>query len=338
MTLSSNSMPSLFALKPTLMPRSMASRVILSPIAAEPTRQIPTGIAANVSLSTLTSFQVGGPAEWFASPRSLVDLHESLDWARSAGIRVTVLGAGSNLLVSDRGLSGLVIGSKNLRDVKFDLERGQVTVGAGVMLPALAKQIAKLGWRGFEWAVGIPGTVGGAVVMNAGAHGGSIADSFVEAQVITPEGYLKTLVSADLGYAYRTSNLQNAGQNGGKFVSQATFQLQPGFDPQQVWADTLRHRDQRLSTQPYDLPSCGSVFRNPDPQKAAWLIDQAGLKGHQIGGAKVAQRHANFILNCGEASANDIFRLIRYVQQRVEQQWSLRLEPEVRILGDFQIA
>jgi UDP-N-acetylmuramate dehydrogenase len=335
MTLSSNSMPSLFALTPTLMSRSMAiPRTTL--IAPPPARSAtpPAGIAANVSLSTLTSFQVGGPAEWFVSPRGLIDLQASLDWARSAGIRVTMLGAGSNLLISDRGLPGLVVGSKNLREVRFDLERGQVTVGAGVMLPALAKQIAKLGWRGFEWAVGIPGTVGGAVVMNAGAHGGSIADSFVEAQVLTPEGQLKTLHSNDLGYAYRTSNLQS----GGKFVSQATFQLQPGFDPKQVWADTLQHRDQRLSTQPYDLPSCGSVFRNPDPQKAAWLIDQAGLKGHQIGGAKVAQRHANFILNCGEASANDIFRLIRYVQQRVEQQWSLRLEPEVRILGDFQAA
>ncbi|NEQ24058.1 MAG: UDP-N-acetylenolpyruvoylglucosamine reductase, partial [Microcoleus sp. SIO2G3] len=120
-----------------------------------------------------------------------------------------------------------------------------------------------------------------------------------------------------------------------QLVTQATFQLQPGADPQQVLAETTAHLDQRRATQPYHLPSCGSVFRNPGVHTAGWFVEQTGLKGYQIGGAQVAQRHANFILNCGDATATDIFQLIRYVQAKVEERWSVRLEPEVKMLGEF---
>jgi UDP-N-acetylmuramate dehydrogenase len=289
-------------------------------------------IKAGVPLATLTSFRVGGPAEWYVAPRTLDELQASFAWAKAEGLLITLLGAGSNLLISDRGLPGLVIGTRRLRHTRFDLTTGQVTVGAGEPLPRLAWHAAEQGCRGLEWAVGIPGTVGGAVVMNAGAHGGCIAESLVNAHVLLPNGSVKILTAEEMGYAYRTSILQGKDW----LVTQATFQLKPGFSPDQVTADTASHLDQRRTTQPYHMPSCGSVFRNPGEYKAGWLIEQTGLKGYQIGGAQVAQRHANFILNCGSATASDIFQLIRHVQREVQERWRLRLEPEVKILGEFQ--
>lgn len=291
-------------------------------------------LKANVPLASLTSFRVGGPADWYIAPRCLDELLASLEWARSQHLPVTMLGAGSNLLISDSGLSGLVISTRHLRHLDFDDSAGQVTVGAGEPLPRLAWKIADRGWQGFEWAVGIPGTVGGAVVMNAGAHGDCIADILVNVQVLLPDGSTQILTPDQLSYTYRTSALQGSG----KLVTHATFQLRPGANPEEVVAMTDAHKQQRQRTQPYHLPSCGSVFRNPDAYKAGWLIEQSGLKGHQIGGAQVAERHANFILNCGGATATDIFQLIRYVQYRVQHEWELLLEPEVKILGEFQTA
>lgn len=291
-------------------------------------------IKPQVPLATLTSFRVGGPAELYVAPRSLEELQACFEWAKSQGVPVTVLGAGSNLLISDRGLPGLVIGTRRLRHSSFDAEAGLVTVGAGEPLPRLAWQVASLGCEGLEWSVGIPGTVGGAVVMNAGAHGGCTADLLVSADVLLPDGTIRTLTRRDLQYRYRTSSLQ--GKNW--LVTQATFQLLPGANPAIVTATTTQHLNQRRTSQPYHLPSCGSVFRNPTDYKAGWLIEQAGLKGYQIGGAQIAERHANFILNCGGATASDIYQLIHHAQQMVEQRWSLWLEPEVKILGDFQLA
>jgi UDP-N-acetylmuramate dehydrogenase len=242
------------------------------------------------------------------------------------------LGAGSNLLISDRGLPGLVICTRHLRRTQFDEETGTVTAGAGEPIARLAWQAAERGWEGLEWAVGIPGTVGGAVVMNAGAHKSCTADILVNVQTLSPTGVMEALTPEELGFQYRTSSLQG----GDRLVVEATFQLKPGADPVQVRAATSQHLEQRRRSQPYHLPSCGSVFRNPDTRPAAWLIEQLGLKGYTIGRAQVAERHANFILNCGGAQASDIFQIIRHIQQQVEQHWSLWLEPEVKILGEFQ--
>jgi UDP-N-acetylmuramate dehydrogenase len=288
-------------------------------------------ILPSVSLAELTSFRVGGPAEWFATPRTVAELQSCVQWAKAQDLPVMGLGGGSNLLISDRGLPGLTLLTKHLRYLKFEPETGLMTAGAGRLLPQIAGQAAKRGLAGFEWAVGIPGTIGGAVVMNAGAHGGCTADSLVSAQVLEPDGRISQLSWADLNYGYRSSVLQGRQ----RLVLQATFQLQPGVDPEVVKALTQQHLHHRLDTQPYHLPSCGSVFRNPSPQSAGWLIENTGLKGYQIGQAQVAARHANFILNCGGATANDIFRLIRYVQSRVSDRWSVQLKPEVKILGDF---
>lgn len=287
-----------------------------------------------VSLASYTSYRVGGPAEWYVAPRDVTALEASIRYAKAQDLAVTILGAGSNLLISDCGIPGLVIGTKHLRHRSFDHETGRVTVAAGESIPSLASEVAEFGWQGLEWAVGIPGTVGGAVVMNAGAHNGCIADILVSAEVLLPDGTLQTLTPEEMGYTYRTSKLQGSD----RIVTQATFQLTPGADPATVVAATKKHKEHRLTTQPYDKPSCGSVFRNPKPYAAGWLIEQAGLKGYQIGNAQVAPRHANFIINCGGASAGDIFNLIRHIQHQVQEHWSISLEPEVKMIGEFQLA
>lgn len=295
------------------------------------TRPIRDILEPQVSLAEYTSYKVGGPAEWFVSPRTLPELQESFAWAHAEGLPVTLLGAGSNLLISDQGLPGLVVYTKYLRSLQFDNASGLLTAGAGRYLPRLAHQAAKLGFAGLEWSVGIPGTVGGAVVMNAGAHGGCMEDVLVSAQVLEPDGSLADLSMAELAYSYRTSVLQGKS----RLVVQATLQLQPGVEPELVKQTTHNHLNNRLATQPYHLPSCGSVFRNPGPRTAGWLIENTGLKGFQIGQAQVAQRHANFILNCGGAKASDILRLIRHVQGQVAERWGFDLKPEVKVLGDF---
>ncbi|MBD2778522.1 UDP-N-acetylmuramate dehydrogenase [Iningainema tapete] len=291
-------------------------------------------IKSQVSLAGYTSYRVGGPAELCVAPRNLADLQASIKYASINKIPVTILGAGSNLLVSDRGISGLVIVTRHLRHTYFDPETGRLTVAAGEPVPGLAWAAADRGWQGLEWSVGIPGTVGGMVVMNAGAHNSCIADILVSAQILSPDGTLETVSKEQLGYSYRTSLLQG----GSRIVTSATFQLQPGADPAQIIASTKQHKQHRLNTQPYHLPSCGSVFRNPKPYAAGWLIEQTGLKGFQIGKAQVAQRHANFIVNCGGASAGDIFNLIHHIQNKVQDRWSVLLEPEVKMLGEFQAA
>ncbi|MBD0387069.1 MAG: UDP-N-acetylmuramate dehydrogenase [Nostoc sp. C3-bin3] len=289
-------------------------------------------IKPQACLSAFTSYRVGGAADLYVAPRNLEALQASLKYAKERDLKVTTLGAGSNLLVSDRGISGLVIATRHLRFSNFDPQTGQLTVAAGESIPSLAWAAAELGWQGLEWAVGIPGTAGGAVVMNAGAHNSCIADMLVSAEVLSPDGTLETLTPEQLGYSYRTSLLQG----GDRIVTQATLQLAPGADPAKVVAITKEHKKHRLSTQPYNFPSCGSVFRNPKPYSAGWLIEQTGLKGYQIGGAQVALLHANFIVNRGGAKASDIFCLIRHIQHQVQERWSINLEPEVKMLGEFQ--
>src|SRR4028118_742282 len=216
-------------------------------------------LRAGAALASLTSFRVGGPAEWYVAPRRLEDLQASFEWAESQGLPLTLLGAGSNLLVSDRGLLGLVICTRHLRQTQFDPETGRVTAGAGEPIARLAWQAAERGWQGLEWAVGIPGTVGGAVVMNAGAHSYCTADILVNTQVILPNGTIEQLAPQGLGYSYRAAILQGSPS----LVTEATFQLRPGADPAEVMATTEKDLEQRRTTQPYNLPSCGSVFRNP---------------------------------------------------------------------------
>lgn len=314
-----------------LFPSSLNRRPLGSDPDPIPAKRMTYTIQRGVSLARFTSFRVGGVAEFFASPRNLEELQGSLAWADQQSVPVTLIGAGSNLLISDRGLEGLVICTRRLRHVQLDAESGIITANAGESLARLAWQAAERGWSGLEWAVGIPGTVGGAVVMNAGAHKSCAANILLDTHILNYQGQSRILKVHDLDFDYRTSMLQNSDL----LVTQASFQLELGHLPQDVIATTRAHLKQRHQTQPYHLPSCGSVFRNPAEKAAGWLIEQTGLKGYQIGGAQVAQQHANFILNVGYAKAADIFRLIQHIQEQVENRWSLILRPEVKFIGEF---
>jgi UDP-N-acetylmuramate dehydrogenase len=290
-------------------------------------------VRSSVPLAGLTTWKVGGKAEWYLEPRSTEELQAGVQWAASEGIPVTVIGAGSNLLISDRGLPGLVICTRHLRHRKteFDNDLHQVSVDAGKMVASIAWQAARRGWSGLEWAAGIPGTVGGAVVMNAGAHGHSTEENLVSAEVLHPDGSISSLQNADLNYSYRTSNLQG----GNKIVLSAKLQLLSTGDAETIKASTYRDLEKRHTSQPYDRPSCGSVFRNPEPFYSAKLIEELGLKGYRIGDAEISTLHANFIINRGNAKASEVRELIYYVQQQVLNRYAIELEPEVKMLGEF---
>ena len=290
-------------------------------------------IRSNVSLKGLTTWKVGGAAQWYLEPHTIAETQSGLAWARLNDLPITIIGAGSNLLISDRGLVGLVICTRHLRHVatQFDNETRSIVADAGKMVASLAWQAARRGWGGMEWAAGIPGTLGGAVVMNAGAHGHSTQEILVSADVLNLDGSIETLTALNLGYSYRTSNLQSSSQ----IVVSAKFKLQAASDPEEIKARTYRDLEKRHSKQPYDRPSCGSVFRNPTPEYAAALIESVGLKGYKIGDAEVSTLHANFIINSKDATASDIRELIYYVQSQVKARYSIELEPEVKMLGEF---
>ncbi len=289
-------------------------------------------LIAQAPLAKLTTFRLGGQAQWLALPKTLEQLKEALAWGKENSLVVTMLGAGSNLLISDAGLPGLVVCTRALRHSEFDSTTGRVVAAAGEPWSSLAWKAARYGLSGFEWTIGIPGTVGGAVVMNAGAHGGEIADILVEADVVSPDGQLDTLRPEALAYRYRTSNLQGSD----RIVTTATFQLSPGHSPAVVKAATAADLKQRRTTQPYHLPNCGSVFRNPAGYSAGKLIQDADLKGYQIGSAQISTCHANFIVNLGGATASDVLALIRHAQSVIYERNGVQLETEVKLIGDFK--
>ena len=291
----------------------------------------PPGLRRSVALSQFTTWKVGGPAEWFAEPASREELIALAAWAVEHDLPYRCIGAGSNLLIADAGLPGLTLCNRRLQGSRLNAATGEVEAEAGEPVPTLARKAARAGLVGLEWAVGIPGTVGGAVVMNAGAQGGCLAEAFVAAEVLDPArpALPFELDGEALAFAYRHSRLQEEPL----LVLAARFRLEPGHDPAAVTARTSTNLHSRTSTQPYQQPSCGSVFRNPEPEKAGQLIEALGLKGLSIGGAQVSPIHANFIVNTGTASAADIDALIQLVQERVLRQHGIHLHPEVKRLG-----
>jgi len=291
----------------------------------------PPELRQGVSLQEFTTWRVGGPAEWFAEPADGAQLIALARWARERQLPLRVIGAGSNLLIADQGLAGLTVCIRRLQGSRVDGESGVVEAEAGEPIPTLARKVARAGLHGLEWAVGIPGTVGGAAVMNAGAQGGCTAEWLDSVLVLDPSGSGESLRlrATDLDFDYRHSRLQQEPL----LVLSARFQLEPGHDPAAVSARTSANLHSRTSTQPYQQPSCGSVFRNPEPEKAGRLVESLGLKGTRIGGAEVSPLHANFIVNTGGATAADIDALIKLVRQRVWQSTGIDLHPEVKRLG-----
>jgi UDP-N-acetylmuramate dehydrogenase len=292
-------------------------------------------LRSNIPLADFTTWRVGGPAQWLLEPASVDETVEALQWAQQEHLPCRVIGAGSNLLIHDDGLQGLTLSLRKLQGATLNADNGVVEALAGEPIPTLARRAARAGLNGLTWSVGIPGTVGGAAVMNAGAQGGCTAD-WLESVRVAPlvGGESFELNRDELDFDYRHSRLQDEEL----VVLSARFRLDPGHDPEEITRITSGNLSHRTSTQPYTQPSCGSVFRNPEPLKAGRLIEGLGLKGSRVGGAEVSTLHANFIVNTGAATAANIDELIQRVQQQVEAAHAVPLHPEVKRLGFTEAA
>ena len=291
---------------------------------------LPTGCAReNVVLAPYTTMRTGGPAALFAEPRNAQQLARVHQWAQEKGLPLLILGNGSNLLIADSGFDGLVIHlGRALSEVS--VFANTLTAQAGASLAAAARAAAQASLTGLEFAAGIPGSIGGAVCMNAGAYGGEIAQVIVSARVLTPEG-VRTVSKEELSLGYRSSAVM---QNGW-VVLEATFELAPG-SPDEIKATMADLAARRREKQPLQYPSCGSFFKRPVGYYAGALIEQAGLKGYRVGDAQVSEMHAGFVINRGHATSSEIYRLMQDVQRRVQAQFGVALEPEVRLIGHFE--
>lgn len=295
-------------------------------MAAEKTPPVTGDLRRDEPMSTHTSWRVGGPAEYFFKPADIEDLGMFLR-ELDAEVPVFWFGAGSNLLVRDGGLPGVVISVAGILKHIERTGKHQVTAGAGIPCTRLARQCIRWGLGPSEFFAGIPGTLGGALAMNAGAHGGETWERVSSVKTIDRQGEIHERLPVQYEISYR-SVLGPANE----WFLEAILE----FDPEAVASmDTLNEMlDRRKATQPLGLPSCGSVFRNPPGDYAARLIEAAGLKGHRIGGAEVSEKHANFIINRDGASAADVERLITHVQRTVADQHGVELVHEVRIIGN----
>lgn len=280
-------------------------------------------------LSEHTTFEIGGPADLYVMPEDIDELREVVDLCREMDLPFFVLGRGSDLLVSDEGYRGVIVGlADGLTGVDIDEDEDEMTCEAGVTLKEAAEMACELGLTGLEFACGIPGTVGGACFMNAGAYDGSIADVLESVRVITPEGDIKQLENSELNLGYRKSRICDEGL----IVVSAVFKLHHG-DPEEIRATMDDLTARREEKQPLDKPSAGSTFKRPEGHYAGKLISEAGLQGYQVGGAAVSTKHAGFVVNLGGATAADVHAVIEHVQDEVERQFGVHLEPEVRFLG-----
>ena len=278
-------------------------------------------------MSRHTTLKLGGPADFLVFPRSADEIRALFAEAGAYNLPVTVIGHGSNLLVLDGGIRGLVISvSRNMRGIRRD---GNCLIAqAGTMFGSVAAEAAEGGLAGLEFASGIPGTVGGAVTMNAGAYGGETAGVVTRVNGITPDGKPVTLSNEEMQFGYRTSVVGRLNF----VITEAVFTLSPG-DPGEIRARMAELNAKRAEKQPLDQPSAGSTFKRPEGYFAAALIDQCGLKGYAVGGAQVSLKHAGFLVNNG-GSSRDFLELINKVQQIVEERVGVKLEPEIRILGE----
>ncbi len=278
-------------------------------------------------MSRHTTLRLGGPADYLVFPRSQEEITALFAEAGAYHLPVTVIGRGSNLLVLDGGIRGLVISvSQNMKAIRR--EGATLIAQAGATLSAVASAAADAGLSGLEFASGIPGTVGGGVTMNAGAYGGEMAQVITRVNGVFPGGEFTSLSREDLHFGYRTSAVSERNL----VVTEAVFELSPG-DPDEIRQQMAELNARRAEKQPLDQPSAGSTFKRPEGYYAAALIDQCGLKGYSIGGARVSMKHAGFLVNTGESS-RDFLELMQKVQQIVEERAGVRLEPEIRVIGE----
>ena len=273
-----------------------------------------------------TSFRIGGPAEVMAFPKSEGELSVILKVSKKLDINSVILGAGTNVLAPDEGIAGLVICLKDCMNGMEALDGGRIRVMSGVTMSRAAVFACKLGLSGMEFAHGIPGTVGGGVYMNAGAYGGEISQICESVTVMDQWGSVKTLSREEMKFSYRHSALEETGD----IVVNAVFRLTQDT-PERIKARMKELLSKRSASQPLDFPSAGSAFKRPVGGYAAALIDQAGLKGFQVGGAAISSKHAGFAVNLGGATAADVKKLLKQVSDRVYEVSGIRLEPEIRI-------
>ncbi|MCR8641915.1 UDP-N-acetylmuramate dehydrogenase [Paenibacillus sp. N1-5-1-14] len=279
-------------------------------------------------LAPYTTWKIGGPADVFLIPENKEKLVETLRILHQHQVPWMVIGKGSNMLVSDKGVRGVVIKLGKMLDT-LHFEDTLVYAGGAYSLIKLSVMTGKEGLTGLEFAGGIPGSVGGAVYMNAGAHSSDVSRILKQAEVLMSTGEVKILQGSDLEFAYRHSRLQR--EPG--IVLEAVFQLEPG-DRKEIAAALAANKDRRLRTQPLSAACAGSVFRNPVGTFAAKLIEEAGLKGLRVGGAEVSSLHANFIVNTGDATAEDVLTLIARIQDMILTQKGIKLVPEVLMVGE----
>lgn len=286
-------------------------------------------VLRNEPMSRHTTFRIGGPAEVFLMPESYEQIRSALALCREEGLPYFVLGNGSNLLVSDSGYRGVIIQmDRNMGDI--ELKGTEIRACAGALLSSVAAAARKASLTGFEFAGGIPGTLGGAVVMNAGAYGGEMKDVLREVTVMTKEGDIRVIPSDRLELGYRTSIIKKAGY----LVLEAVISLEKG-DPQAIQEKTKELASKRTEKQPLDYPSAGSTFKRPEGYFAGKLIMDSGLRGFRVGGAQVSEKHCGFVINTGGATAKDVKELMDHVIRTVKEKYNITLEPEVKFLGEF---
>jgi UDP-N-acetylmuramate dehydrogenase len=285
-------------------------------------------VKRNEPLSQHTTMKIGGPADLFIEPSSLENIQKVMTFIKERQLPWRAIGRGSNLLVSDKGIEGVVIrlgsGLSHL-----SINESSITVGGGHSLVSLSTLISKKGLSGLEFASGIPGSVGGAVYMNAGAHGSDINKILTKAHVLFEDGTIEWLSNNEMEFTYRTSVLQKKRPG---VVLESEFKLTKG-DRTAIVSQMQKNKDYRKETQPWNFPCAGSIFRNPLPNYAGKLIEEAGLKGFQIGGAKISEMHGNFIVNAGNATAKDVLDLIQYIKDKILQLYGIKMETEIEIIG-----
>jgi UDP-N-acetylenolpyruvoylglucosamine reductase len=292
---------------------------------------VPDGVERDYPLARLTTVRTGGPGDFFARPDSSERLADLLAWAEAEGLAVGVVGSGSNLLIADGGFRGLVLKlDGSLAAIEQDGQR--LLCGGGARLPQAAARAARAGLSGLEFGVNIPGTVGGAVKMNANAYGGDLAQVLEWVEVASPDGTDQRRPD-ELGFSYRRSNL-----GAREIVARAAFGLSPA-DPQSVKTTLAEMRAQRRAAQPSGIKTFGSTFKNPDDPRAEGrsagvLLHEAGCRGLQVGGARFSDKHANFVENPGDATTADVIALMAEGRRRVRERFGVELEPEVQFLGE----
>lgn len=276
-----------------------------------------------------TTFRVGGPADYFVTPQTAEEVAKVIEVCTQEKVPYYIVGNGSNLLVSDKGYEGVIIQIyKQMNQVK--VEGAQIHAQAGALLSMIAKRALDAELTGFEFAAGIPGTLGGACVMNAGAYGGEMKDVLKSVTVLTDKGEVKTLAKEELELGYRTSVIAKKGY----IVLEAVLELQKGEKEKiQAVMDDLKER--RVTKQPLEYPSAGSTFKRPEGYFAGKLIQDAGLRGFQVGGAQVSEKHCGFVINKDQATASDVMNLMNQVSDKVYEEFGVRLQPEVKRLGEF---